>query len=78
MFVGLNPRMEQEIVQALDERPIALPLTMLVVCAAVAIAIVGAVYGIGMLLTSADTAAIKEAVTLETAIRCALDCVSIR
>ena len=78
MFVGLNPKMEQEIVQALDERPIALPLTMLVVCAVVAVAIVGAVYGIGMLLTPADTAAIELAVNLETAKRCALDCVSIR
>ena len=78
MFVGLNPKMEQEIVQALDERPIALPLTMLVVCAAVTVAIVGVLYGIGMLLTSADTAAVKDAVTMETAIRCALDCVSIR
>ena len=55
MLMGLNPRLEREMVQALDERPVAFPLAMLAVTAVFALAITLVAYGIGALSVPVPT-----------------------
>ena len=55
MLMGINPRLEREMVQALDERPVAYPLAMLAVTAVFALVITLVAYGIGALSAPVPT-----------------------
>ena len=78
MLMGINPRLEREMVQALDERPVAMPLAMLAVTAVFALVITLVVYGIGALSTPVPTELAEVNVLPDVVRECVHHCVSIR
>lgn len=78
MLMGINPRLEREMVQALDERPVAFPLAMLAVTAVFALVLTLVAYGTGALSAPAPTELTEVNVLPDVVRECVHRCVSIR
>ena len=78
MLMGIHPRLERDLAQALNERPVAFPLAMLAVCALFTVALMLVVYGIGALPAPTEVEMVERAAVPDVALKCARYCVSIR
>ena len=70
MFMGLHPRLERDLVQAIDERPVAFPLAMLAVSAVFVLVLLLVLYAIGALSAPGPTEMVRHTADADAASGC--------
>ena len=70
MLMGIHPRLERDLVQALNERPFAFPFTMLAVSAVFILALTLVAYAIGAPTAPGPTEMVQYTADTDVALDC--------
>lgn len=75
MMAGLHPRIEGDLMEAIDERPVAFPLAMLAMTVVVALTVALVMYGVTMLSASAPVEMVEHTANPDAALDCIRRCI---